>query len=113
MNILKDIKVKASDMYTMRNALDTVIRALEQSNAPKLTITLTRNIKSAMADMVAARIEKDIAADYYPDSYERYRDHKEKADEIEQSIMNTIYCIREEDADLQMQLIGIEGKADE
>ena len=103
MNILKDIKVKASDMYTMRNALDTVIRSLEQCNAPGLTIALTRNIKSAMADMVAARIEKDIAADYYPDSYERYRDHKEKADEIENGIVNTIYCIREEDTDLQMK----------
>lgn len=113
MNILKDIKVKASDIYTMRNALDTVIRSLEQCKAPKLTITLTRNIKSAMADMVAARIEKDIAADYYPDSYEKYRDHKDKADEIENGIVNTIYCIREEDTDLQMQLIGIEDKTDE
>lgn len=113
MNILKDIKVKASDMYTMRNALDTVIRSLEQCDAPELAITLTKNVKSAMADMVAARVEKDIAADYYPDSYERYREHKDKADEIEKSIMNTIYCIREEDTDLQMKLIGIEGKDNE
>ena len=97
----------------MRNALDTVIRSLEKCNAPGLTIALTRNIKSALADMVAARIEKDIAADYYPDSYEKYRDHKDKADEIENGIVNTIYCIREEDTDLQMQLIGIEDKAEE
>lgn len=109
MKYLKSIKIHASDVGTIRSALDTVIRDIENSKYTD-SLKILKDIKQILTDLIAERCEKDIASEYYHENYSKYAKHRDSALEIEKDIKNLIYCIKTYDNELQLKLLGIGGK---
>lgn len=105
---LKKIKIKANDVWTIRNALSTSMRELEsEKENHELALHIISSIIEITNNMIYARVERDLANNCFNTSYTEYITHKDKAEKIERETAQMLYCLADDDSKLQLAILGI------